>query len=83
MQHDELRATDCYFLGGFVRSNLSKPCAIPSITFLVRRGQFYFSSVFHMGGSRHKQGVRKGLEKNIQGQNRKGLALRSRTLHQL
>ena len=36
-----------------------------------------------MGGSRHKQGVRKGLEKNIQGQNRKGLALRSRTLHQL
>ena len=36
-----------------------------------------------MGGSRHKQGVRKGLEKYIQGQNRKGLALKSRTLHQL
>ena len=34
VQHHELRATDCYFLGGFVRSNLSKPCAIPSITFL-------------------------------------------------
>ena len=30
----ELRATDCYFLGGFVPSNLSKPCAIPSISFL-------------------------------------------------
>ena len=35
VQHHELRATDCYFLGGFVQSNLSKPCAIPSITFLV------------------------------------------------
>ena len=34
VQHHELRATECYFLGGFVRSNLSKPCAIPSITFL-------------------------------------------------
>ena len=29
-------ATDCYFLGGFVRSNLSKPCAIPSLTFLCK-----------------------------------------------
>ena len=28
-----------------------------------------------MGGLRHKQGVCKGLEKNIQGQNRKGWAL--------
>ena len=36
VQHHELRATDCNFLGGFVRSNLSKPCAIPSITFLAR-----------------------------------------------
>ena len=36
VQHHELRATDCYFLGGFARSNLSKPCAIPSITFLSR-----------------------------------------------
>ena len=34
VQHHELRTTDCYFLGCFVRSNRSKPCAIPSITFL-------------------------------------------------
>ena len=34
VHYHELRATDCCFLGGFVRSNLSKPCAIPSITFL-------------------------------------------------
>ena len=34
VQHHELRATDCYILGDFARSNLSKPCAIPSITFL-------------------------------------------------
>ena len=38
VQHHELRATDCYFLGGFVRSNLSKPCAVPSITFLILPG---------------------------------------------
>ena len=31
VQHHELRATDCYFLGGFVQSNLSKPCAIPKL----------------------------------------------------
>ena len=36
VHYHELRATDCCFLGGFVRSNLSKPCAIPSITFLER-----------------------------------------------
>ena len=34
VQHHELRTTGCYSLGGFVQSNLSKPCAIPSITFL-------------------------------------------------
>ena len=34
VQQHELHATDCYFLGGFVQSNLSKPCAIPSISFL-------------------------------------------------
>ena len=33
-----------------------------------------------MGGWGRKQGVRKGLEKNIQGQNRKGLALISGTV---
>ena len=33
-----------------------------------------------MRGSRRKQGVCKGLEKNIQGQNRKGLALISGTV---
>ena len=31
VQHHELRATDCCFLGGFVQSNLSKPCAIPKL----------------------------------------------------
>ena len=40
VQHHELRASDCYFLGGFVRSNLSKPCAILNITFLIPCGQF-------------------------------------------
>ena len=34
VHYHELRATDCCFLGGFVQSNLSKPCAILSITFL-------------------------------------------------
>ena len=31
VQHNELRANDCYFIGGFVQSNLSKPCAIPKL----------------------------------------------------
>ena len=34
VHYHELRATDCCFLGGFVQSNLSKPCAIRSILFL-------------------------------------------------
>ena len=39
VQHHELRATDCYFLGGFVQSNLSKPCAIPKLPL---RGSYCF-----------------------------------------
>ena len=46
VQHHELRATDCYFLGGFVQSNLSKPCAIPSITFLNSLGGVFMISLF-------------------------------------
>ena len=45
VQHHELRATDCYFLGGFVRSNLSKPCAFPSITYLCNDLYFWFSNI--------------------------------------
>ena len=42
VHYHELRATDCCFLGGFVRSNLSKPCAILNITFLAKcRGTDY------------------------------------------
>ena len=35
LQHHELHATDCYFLGAFVRSNLRKPLCYSEHNFLV------------------------------------------------